>query len=507
MPDIQPYDDDSGQQWTNWAGNLSSVPSSIAKPTNIHELQSIIRKNQGGNIRSVGTGHSFSPLVVANGQTLVDLSGWTDNGRKAWRWRKQGRNLVSYVPSAHWSDVAAALSTTSVSDPPPLYLSTTGPLDSINSTGFVAAGCHGTGWHQQTLSDLIYEIQFIDSAGQLRIFSEDTTPNEMPIVRVNLGTLGIITQVTLHAEPMYRLRDEEIIVPTENVMGPNPLKTDGLINPSNLHKLVTSNDYVELFWFPGSGFDGEIWIKQFNRTTEDIRDVPLRPDGWVDRMAEQVMSWSAEHPLVLGPVLTEAWRTIKDRATAIQSQGGFVSNAPRVLFYADQAFPVLDIEVAMPIPAITDTTWDLTNVVQAWYNALNYAYNHRNDFPVSCCLHARFTRNSQSLLSPAYSTQPNDRCCWIEFLSAYPKRNSDPSARQNAMVPYQKMMNEVVPEWIGEMHARPHWAKNWQYVTPPVDMRSLYPTANFTAFDSLRRSMDPQGMFLNQFLKNRNLFQ
>lgn len=505
MPEIEPWDDDTGVQWTNWAGNVSSVPSTIAHPSSVSDVQSLIRNQQGGTIRAVGTGHSFSPLVVANGQTIVDLSAFVEGGQKAWRWQHQGLNLVSFLPSARWADVREAL-TTSSNSLPPMYLSTTGPLDSINATGFVAAGCHGTGWQQPTVSDLIWGIEFIDASGKLQVFTEETTPGEMNLVRVNLGTLGIITKVTLHVEPMYRLLDEEVIVATETIMGPNPIKTDGVIDTRNLHQLLTGNDYIELFWFPGSGFDGEIWVKKFNRTTEEIRDVPLRPDGWVDQYADKIMSTVAEHPLLLGPVLSAAWSTIKSRAADIQKTQGFVSNAPRVLFYTDRAFPVLDLEVAFPIPASGANSWDLTNVVQAWYAALNYAYAHRDQFPVSCCLHARFTRNSQAVLSPAYSTKPDDRCCWMEFLSAYPKFDPNSDNRNSAMVPYLQMVNEIMPTWIGKMAGRPHWAKNWQYITPHVDMRSLYPASNFQAFDSLRKSFDPKGMFLNDFLRNRGVF-
>jgi aldo/keto reductase family protein len=123
-----------------------------------------------------------------------------------------------------------------------MYLSSTGPLPTINAAGFAAAGCHGTGWHQQTLSDLIYAVEFVGADGQVHVFSEETTPNDMATVRVNLGTLGIITKVTLRVEPLYRLQDQGLVVPTENVMGPNPENTDAEIRPANLHKLVTENE-------------------------------------------------------------------------------------------------------------------------------------------------------------------------------------------------------------------------------------------------------------------------
>lgn len=506
MDNKEPYDDDDGTQWNNWTGNISSAPAQIAQPSSVDEVKNLVRQSRGKIIRPVGTGHSFSPLVVANGQIIADLSNFTDSGRKAWRWQNKGQDLVTYVPSARWQDVRDALMTTQGTSLPQMYLSTTGPLPSINATGFVAAGCHGTGWNQQTVSDLVYAVEFVSADGQLHVFSEETTPDDMATVRVNLGTLGIITKLTLRVEPLYRLHDEEIIVPTENVMGPNPSKTEGEIRPANLHKLVTENDYIELFWFPGSGFDGDIWIKKFNRTTDDVRDIPLRPDGWVDHIADQVMSWTATHPLLWGFISNQVWSTIKDRSGAIQAKGGFVADAPRVLFYVERAFPILDLEVAIPMPSTGPASWDVSNVIQAWYQAVNYAYKHQSSYPITTCVHARFTKSSQALLSPAYSTRPDDRCCWIEVLSAYPKAEPDANARRAAMQPYQELCNEVIPAWISQFHGRPHWAKNWQYVEPRINMRALYPEGNLQTFNKLRHSLDPDGMFLNAFLKKQNLF-
>ena len=76
MNDSINNDDDGAQgtTWRNWAGNLSSMPEEIIKPVNLAEVQELVRNRNGNKIRAVGTGHSFSPLVVSNGQTIVDLS-------------------------------------------------------------------------------------------------------------------------------------------------------------------------------------------------------------------------------------------------------------------------------------------------------------------------------------------------------------------------------------------------------------------------------------------------
>ncbi|ODT77354.1 MAG: hypothetical protein ABS69_08720 [Nitrosomonadales bacterium SCN 54-20] len=506
MSDRNDSGDGNENRWTNWAGNLTSVPDEITHPTSLSDVQDLVKRSAGTTMRTIGTGHSFSPLIVNNGETLVKMSGYADGSRKAWRWQNKGLDLVSFLPSASWSEVRDALT---APDPslPQMYLSSTGALASINATGFVVAGCHGTGWNQQTVSDLVYAVELVAADGQLHVFSEETTPDEMAVVRVNLGMLGIVTKLTLRVEPLYNLRDEEIVTATESVMGPNPGGTGGEIRTENLHKLLTENEYVELFWFPGSGYNnGQIWIKKFNRTKDEPRDIPLRPDGWIDKMATQVMGWTATHPLVWPLILPLAWDTIYGRAKAIEAKGGFVAPAPRVMFYADQAFPILDLEVAIPIPRTGPGTWEVGNIVRAWYAALNYTYKFQRDFPLTTCLHARFTKTSQSLLSPAFSSATEDRVCWMEILSAYPKSEPDAGKRTAAMASHLAMINTVMPDWISTRHGRPHWAKNWQYITPHVNVKSLYPDLNLQKFNNLRRQLDPSGMFLNPYLLQQGLF-
>ncbi|HEY0607609.1 MAG TPA: D-arabinono-1,4-lactone oxidase, partial [Herpetosiphonaceae bacterium] len=391
---------------------------------------------------------------------------------------------------------------------------------SINATGFVAAGCHGTGWNQPTVSDLIYAVEIVGSDGQVHVFSEETTPSDMNTVRVSLGTLGIISKVTLKVEPMYRLRDQELIVPTADVMGPNPATSGGKVDASRLSDRVTGNQYVELFWFPwsgGSAFsnqldDGLIWVKQFNRTEDDPRDVPLRPPDWQAQFAETLMEQVAEHPtnaLVVPPIELAVWYALRQQIADIEQTDGFIADAPRVLHYQEQAFPILDLEIAIPIPATGTNSWDFTNIVTAWYQVVNHvrARAAESVYPLTCCLHARFTSNSQALLSPAYQPAGSKtHYCWLEILSAYPKREPNPNNRKADMAPYDELASIIGPTWIKKMNGRPHWAKYWQNI-PGIDIAALYPQANRDQFNALRRRLDPNGMFINPFLKGLNLFR
>jgi D-arabinono-1,4-lactone oxidase/FAD binding domain len=505
--------------WTNWAGSLTAAPSQLLHPASASDLQSIVLNNRGKTIRAAGTGHSWSPLVPT-GDVLVDMSNVVgDGGRKAWRWQQGGRDLVTLVPSARWADVRDALTDPSVGVPR-MYLPTAGVVPSINATGFLAAGCHGTGWMQLTVSDLIHEIQIIGADGKVHVFSEDSTPDEMPAVRVNLGTLGLISQVTLNVEPMYNLWDQELVLETSSVMGPNPSNAGGVVDPSKLSALVTENDYVELFWFPWSGSgilhptsldDGFIWAKLWNRTTDLPRNIPPQPPDWQNFFAELVMGLVAEHPRaysLIPPVEWGLWQTLRTSIETVASTNGFIAEAPVVLHYQSQAFPVIDIEIAIPIPSKGPRSWDFTNIVKAWYQVVNLVCpDYPNQiYPLTVCMHARFIKNSQALLSPATEAAgSNTHYCWIEVLSAYPKAVPDPQKRQQLIADFTNLLNAIAPLWVDQMKGRPHWAKYWQDI-PNINIRSRYPQNNIARFNQLRSAMDPNGMFLNTFLKGLNMW-
>lgn len=508
--------------WENWAGSLYADPAQCFNPTSVADLQNIINSNQGKTIRAAGTGHSWSPLVPTD-SVFVNPRGITENGKKAWRWQKNGMNLVTVVPSASWIDVKAAI-TEPLGNIPQMAFPTSGVIPSINSVGFAAAGCHGTGWVQPTVSDLIYEIEIVSADGQVHVFSEDTTPNEMAAVRVNLGMLGLISKITFKVEEMFNLYDQELVMLTADVMGPNPSGNNGNVDASKLSAMVTGNDYVELFWFPWSGSgilhpnslnDGSLWVKLWNRTQDAVRDVPSQMPYWMDFISEVVMEQVAENTPVgsslhgLIPVVEwGTWTALQMSIEAIGKTNGFVGNAPTVMFYQDYAFPVIDLEIAIPIPSTGSNQWDFSNVVKAWYqnvNAVKADYPN-GIYPITVCQHARFIKNSQSLLSPAYEDAGSDtHYCYIEILSAYPKAVTSESERDRMIAYYNNLVDQIGPVWINQMNGRPHWAKYWQNI-PNIDVKSLYPSANLSQFNSLRTTLDPNNMFMNEFLTSLDLF-
>src|SRR5712691_4782225 len=67
-------DDQQTRPWQNWSGSVQCKPQQVAKPATIDALVRIIKACNSDNrqVRVVGSGHSFTPLVQTN-DVLISL--------------------------------------------------------------------------------------------------------------------------------------------------------------------------------------------------------------------------------------------------------------------------------------------------------------------------------------------------------------------------------------------------------------------------------------------------
>lgn len=72
----------------------------------------------------------------------------------------------------------------------------------VNVCGAIGTCSHGAGINTQTLSDYIYEIEFIDHKGVRHTISKRTEPELILSAASNLGLLGIVIYVTLEMETL-----------------------------------------------------------------------------------------------------------------------------------------------------------------------------------------------------------------------------------------------------------------------------------------------------------------
>ena len=452
--------------WQNWSGNLHSDPERAFLPFSRQDVVDVIHlaAKKGKRIRVTGSSHSFSPLVPTD-EFLVYNRGMravsVDTSNPA-------HPLITVESGANGADALAEMARHGVALP------TNVVLKSVTYGGLIAAGCHGSGWGNPTLSDLVESMDIIDADGMVRTYSEASVGAEtMNAARLNLGLFGIIDRITLHAVPTFNVRHIDRMDLTMTAV------------LQNLEDIVTSHDYVDLFWWP---FNDRIWVKTYDRTTEPVS---LLPD-------QQAQEFAADFFNILLGVGFYEWLVQNTQATPDVSRFLFGFISPRdvvepisnAIHYQDfiELLKVANTEFAIPVAS------DFTIVKQAWQAVLDIAnaLAARGQYPFNLTLNARFVRNSEALLSPAFG---NEHTCFIEVLSYY---NTPGWTRFSAM---------VAQEWMKLPGARPHWPKEFQQIPGIIPFLRGALGSNLARFLAIRDALgvDPGKMFVNPYL-NRVLF-
>ncbi|PHN07857.1 D-arabinono-1,4-lactone oxidase [Flavilitoribacter nigricans] len=535
-------------KWQNSSQTLTADPGTFYQATDKNDLIEIVKKAVAANqkIRVTGGRHSWYPLVLTdqslgggrlnNGDIcMIDVSKMKTITKEK---TADGLYLVHVEPGATMGDLEQATMRDWPDNPAPaplVALPTNGVIPTeLQIGGFIAAGCHGTGWMQPTVPDLVYAIEMIlvdeQRNVQVRTFSEANADDPMEAIRVNLGTIGIMTRITFKAEPLFCIHG----VDTVDTLMADVINREPDATNHPLKELVESTDYLELFWFPfnetklvGKGLLDKKMVPDMDKTkvwkkmgTAIKNGADGSPKNCPQNVPSQV--WDSLGTKFGGAVYTELAKMLSgnlidyglaeglltgmNRLAYGTAPDDYVAPATRFFHYQTTAFPVLDFSFAIPMDASTDPYYIV--VSDAWYavvDAVNdWAANkseYYQRFPVNVALHVRFIKNSQSWLSPAYQPAGSEvHTCWIEFLSGSPTPAAPNEAwYQNYMSAWGDFCRFIGPQWLA-LGGRPHWAKEWQLLNiPSINIYDKLPDLygdNLSKFKAVRDELDPTKTFL-----------
>ncbi len=188
--------------WCNWGRNQSCTAALYAAPRSEHQLLEAVRHaiRSGLNVRVVGAGHSFTPVVATDGLllSLEHLSGVTSVDPARRRVTAWGGTPISAFGEPLW---AAGLS-----------LSNQGDIDTQTIAGAIATGTHGSGIHLASFSGAVRSLRLINGLGDI-VEIRETDVEKLHAAQVAIGTLGVVVEVELEVSPSYYLR-EQITHPT-----------------------------------------------------------------------------------------------------------------------------------------------------------------------------------------------------------------------------------------------------------------------------------------------------
>lgn len=182
--------------WRNWVGNQSCVRAARGAPGSEDELCEMIAAatGRGLNVRAAGSGHSFTPVALTSGLhlTLSRMSGVKSIDRE--------KKRVTAAAGTTINELAKVLKAEGLS------MINQGDIDSQALAGAFSTGTHGTGARLPVLADAIVGMKLIQPDGSIMVVDE-TTPDMLLASRVSLGTLGVISEMTLQLTDSYNLRE------------------------------------------------------------------------------------------------------------------------------------------------------------------------------------------------------------------------------------------------------------------------------------------------------------
>jgi FAD/FMN-containing dehydrogenase len=246
--------------WSNWSGKQRARPGNIQFVRSEADVAASVSHaaRQGHNVRAAGAGHSHAALVPNDG-VIIDTSGLAgiitvDRAQQTARIRA-GSRIYTLGRPLHDAGLA---------------LINQGDIDRQAIAGACATGTHGTGPGLGNLSSAVLSARLVTASGDAVECSATERPELWQAAQLNLGALGIVTELTLQLRPAYKLAEHGWTESYASLM-------------EKLPELIGGSRHFEFFWYPG---DDTAMAKTLDETTQEPR-YPLDGEG-------QRLAWSYE---------------------------------------------------------------------------------------------------------------------------------------------------------------------------------------------------------------------
>ena len=427
-------------EWTNWSGLADARPDRVVTPRDVAGVAAAVKDAaaRGGTVKMVGTGHSFTPIAVADDVLLRPdgLRGITAVDREAM--------TVTALSGTPLHVLNAELERLGLS------LHNMGDIDEQTLAGATSTGTHGTGGVAASLSAQIVGLELVTGDGSLLRASRDENADVFAAARVGLGALGVLTELTFAVEPLGVLEAHE-----------RPMAWADAI--AAYDDLLAAHHHVDMYWFPHTD---TVLVKANDRLDADPSEArPLpRLRRWFDDDFLSNTAFGAMNALGnRAPSLVPRFARLAGR---LQSERRY-SDVPHRVFTAPRRVRFREMEYAVPRAAGMTALREARELIEkeGW----------RISFPVEI----RFAPADDITLSTA-----SDRDS--VYLAFHVNAATDHTA-------YFTGVEEVMRAHDG----RPHWGK--LHTRTAADLAPAYP--RWAEFQELRDRLDPQRVFANEHLR------
>ena len=413
------------------------MPETIYKPADEEHIARLIQRtiDSQKRIKAVGSALSWSDIADMPENAIL-----FDNMDKVLEVDKDNKQ-VRVQAGARLKDVNELLAEHG------LAFDNFGSIVLQTAAGYIATGTHGTGIRTPILSTSIDRIRLIDGLGEIHELDATHEPELFSAARVNLGCLGVVTEITFRCVEAFDLEESLELVDFDTALG-------------DLDNYLNKNDYCKFWWLP---YTDKVQVYSFNKTTK-----PKGGAGLTGLMDKSGLS---------GILFTALIRLGRGIPQVIP----FLHNTIQNIHYhphkrVDRSDKVIKVSSSIPIHQETEYAIPVEYAAKAIDETrkMVLAADYRVNFPME----VRFVASDDIPMSPANG---RNSC----YIGAYV---SDLKWAQN----YFKEFEALIFDYEG----RPHWGKSFSRTHEEI--RGLYPA--YDKFNHLRQSCDPDGLFRNSFV-------
>ncbi len=548
----------------NWGENISFSPKYVFIPQTKEGICNVVKwaaaEENNLKIRVSAYRHTWNPVYPDEGQILISLLGLKYVNSDASSSTVEdhtgaGKELktIEFVPGCTEPDkifcrVGGAVTNDELRE---FSLKTQDPFSNsywtipwnvilVENTlsGTVSSICHGAGYKNQTLSDLVEEIEFVNAKGELQVINKTLQPDLMQAAAGSFGLMGIITSITLKLDKMgYALSDPKLVKLAQAIPPPlgtrldqMPLKLQldlGVSDQSTLDSIIAQNStdffercqdyYAEWFWFI---LTKDCWINTWKKDKPE-NDAKNR-DDWVYG-GEEIYSNLLSSLQVGASSFAELFDKEGNKMPSPPYQEPFVRVANDVikslLITEKRTLPLpealhfqrgirhvraRDVEIEIPICLKQDGNPDWTICQRAWWDAINIIYRNleeKGTLPVNLTLEMRIMGGSDITMA---AQRGNLYTCSIEVLSTLLAPQEE----------WKALVEKIIACWVTytdsdnkPLAIRTHWAKEWhglQFIDTDAEsfVRDSYPDA-IPEFKQKLASIAEAGGYTLDEMRNR----
>ncbi|KAL1986437.1 hypothetical protein VTN96DRAFT_6357 [Rasamsonia emersonii] len=465
-----PFRATTGHVHHTWAKTFFCLPELYIRPQSVAEIQKVVTlaRRCRRRIVTVGSGHSPSDLTCTS-SWLVNLD---DFNRVISISQETG--IVTVQAGIRLRDLGVEL------EKHGWTLPNLGSIDSQSIAGVIATGTHGSSLRHGLLSECIVSLSVTLANGQTVRCSATTNPSLFRAALVSLGALGIVTEVSLKAEPAFRIAWEQSMHPLSSIL-------------ENWSKgLWTSHRFVRVWWLP--------YLKRAIVWRADKTDLPLcaPPKTFYGgklgyHIYHNLLALSNWFPRILPWVewfvfgMQYGFRPGARVTRAVEpAREGLLMNCLYSQFVN---------EWALPLEKGPEAITRLSAWIHGDLETARIPFSPKGVW-VHCPIEVRVSDSTVSNSPRAY-LDPTCRDGPTLYLNAtlYRPYLRDPPCRDRYYEAFEWLMRDL--------GGRPHWAKNFTGMTSAQELRDMY-GADMDEWLKVRNEADPDGMFVGEWHR-RNL--